>query len=254
MEFMRRVLQKGATSTPKGGRTHTHSSTSGSSRGPPPLLRSELIILEELGMKEDSPLHLLRESIFSRFDDLCDESGRVGVDLFIKDCLARGIAPDWADAAFRAYESPPSSGCLTAFTYLCAITSLLTAETALHNRKAWVKLRRKTIFSKYDVFNMGALELPQFEVLMDEMASSDLALKCWGLETSEESLAEREINFSPGSVNSSADISASLALTKVQLAEATSDLQQSRLDFLQLEKKYCGLKLELAEERARKER
>ena len=253
---MRRMMQKGAASSPQKGPTH---STTGSSRGghtPPTLLRSEQLIVEELGMKEDSPLHLLRCSIFSRFDDLCDETGSrvVGVDSFIKDCLTRGIAPDWADAAFRAYESPPTSGGLTAFAYLCAIISLLTAETVLHSKKAWVRLRRKTIFSKYDVFNMGALELSHFELLLDEMGSSDLALKCWGIETSEESLAERESNFAPGSVNSSADISASLALTKVQLAEATSELQQSRLDFLQLEKKFCGLKLELAEERARKER
>ena len=44
----------------------------------------------------------------------------------------------------------------------------------------------------------------------------------------------------------------SLAISKVQLASKQDELEEMQLQFLQLEKKFCALKLELATERANK--
>lgn len=220
------------------------------------LLQSERDTLQELGLGDDQPLCLLADSIFARFQDLADvNTGRVDLDVFVKDVVSRGIDAKWGDAAFRAFESPPFSGSLTKFAYCVAIISLLSQETELAKRSAWMELRRKVCFSYYDVYQQGALDFTQFSAFLEEVSTSDHPLKAFGIHIlTPEHLSDRESHcFSPGSTNSAAEIAASLALSRVQLAETRSELQQQQLSFLQLEKRHCALKLELAEERAKKD-
>lgn len=220
------------------------------------LLQSERDTLQELGLGDDQPLCLLADSIFARFQDLADvNTGRVDLDEFVKDVLSRGIVAKWGDAAFRAFESPPFSGSLTKFAYCLAIISLLSQETELTKRPAWMELRRKVIFAYYDAYQQGALDVAQFSAYLEDASTSDHPLAAFGIHIlTPEHLSDRESHcFSPGSTNSTAEIAASLALSRVQLAETRSELQQQQLSFLQLEKKFCALKLELAEERARKD-
>lgn len=213
------------------------------------LLHSEEATLTELGLNDGSSLSILRDSIFARFGDLADKQTKLcSLDNFLKDCIQRGFSPVWGDAAFRAYESPPTSGTLNTFNYTLAIISLLADEEELQRNKKWLALRRRVVFKFYDTYNQDILDPSQFGQFLDEVSSSACRMQVHGIDVTPAALLERDDSSSM----SSEALGQGLALCKVQLAEKTSELQELQLLYKQLEKRFCALKLELAEEKARK--
>jgi len=190
-----------------------------------------------------------------RFNDLADkQTGRVLQECFVKDVVSRGHDASWGDAAFRAFESPPFSGSLSKFSYCLAWVSLLVQESELTKRPAWINARRQVVFNFYDSYQQGTLDLKQFESFLEDVSKKDEPLKFFGLSISHEALSDREsTHFSPGSSNTTQEVAQSLALTKVQLTEKIQEIQELELNYVRLEKKMCQLKLELAEERAKKD-
>ena len=252
MEWARRLV-----SPRKGGTGTVHSSDSTSSAGGGRgggFLERELLTLAELGLSDDQPLCLLADSLFARFHDLAEAGGKnVSLDAFMKDCISRGLPAPWADAAFRSFESPP--GFLSKFSYCLALVSLLISETELIKRPAWIKLRRRVVFFYYDTFGQEILDLKAFENCLEDISTTDYSLKSFGISISPEALSDRESNqFSPGATNSIELMGQQLAMSKLQLAERTAELQELQFAYLQMEKKLCQLKLDLAEERAKKDR
>lgn len=238
MELFRRMTQ-GASS----------SSSSGGGGGSGSLLSSEESQLDELGLNDESSLSILRDALFERFSDLADAQTRqCTLDPFIRDCISRGFPPTWGDAAFRTFENPANSGNLDKFHYSCAIISLMHDEEELLKNQAWLKLRRRVVFKYYDTYNQDLLDLKQFDQFLAEVSQSTSKLQSYGIDISPGEISERD---DPTVVSTEA-LGQSLALCKVQLAERTSELMSVQLQLLQLEKKFCALKLELAEEKAKK--
>lgn len=123
-------------------------------------------------------------------------------------------------------------------------------EEELQKNQSWLKLRRRVVFKFYDTYNQDLLDLKQFDQFLGEVSASTAKLQCYGLAITPTALSERD----DPSVVSAEALGQSLALCKLQLAERSSELMGVQLQLLQLEKRFCALKLELAEEKAKKEK
>lgn len=162
--------------------------------------------IEELGLNDKRSAE--RDLLFSSYQYLIGKCATdntatpegLPLERFVIDMLQRGFTPQWADAAFRAFDTK-RRGMLNQYEFALAVCALHTTRDYT-NDSTWMQLRRRVVFSYYDRNRAGKITPASFDdFLSDASYSRDLPEffgiynNAWGKNLSEYNIKQNDHNF-----------------------------------------------------------
>eukprot|EP01035_Chromulina_nebulosa_P020379 gene20379-26448_t len=173
----------------------------------------------------------------------------------------------WCDAAFRAFaltitnnndeDNEDNVNSMNKYEYVIARLALDVNDKHIHNT-TWIELRRHLVFTYYDRNVKGLWDKRSFiDFLADLSGNNDnrsedschteTRPEAYGIVNKVLISIPDEVVSGEESPDSNTSIIQSFAKCKVDLAITQSDYEQLHLNYITLEKKYCNLKLEMAQ-------
>lgn len=241
-------------------------------------------VLSELGIGRSASWRI---PIFGDFEQL-QLRGNVREGDFLSFMQRRGHEPLWCRAAYTAFVASHEEG-LDQFQYLLAVSALTfnRGSSDSGNNACWVSLRQLLVYNVYLLRNeekghaggdsgehaegvSGGISSNGFIDFLLDLSASDESPYFYGITNQGWWPKARELGADESGLASASlsgnrpqrtslelmdqsTMAESLAISKVQLASKQSEYEALELQYLKLEKQMCKLKLELADEKAKRD-